>query len=31
MEDGCITEEALSKDFFNNPREQRTREFLKMV
>lgn len=30
MEDGLIIEQGNSKEFFNNPKEERTREFLKL-
>lgn len=30
MEDGLIIEQGDSKEFFNNPKEERTREFLKL-
>ncbi len=31
MEDGLVVESAPSKEFFQNPRSQRTREFLRLV
>ena len=31
MEDGLIVEQGSSKEFFANPREKRTREFLQMI
>ena len=30
MEDGLIIEQGNSKEFFNDPKEERTREFLKL-
>ena len=31
MEDGYIVEKNTAKEFFDDPKEQRTREFLQMI